>query len=786
MGTVSNQGHITEMGATTQLVDQTSKLHTGLLKALESYDRGNMCIGFAGLTTSAVGGFTTFTLEQPIHFKARNKYQTLTTDLQVSYDSTVRDTTYTRYDWVLLDPVEFTASCTTNHTSGISDGSSTSVRHITKGSGITVCIGQTVSGTGIPAGATVAAINSATVFTLSADTTATATSTLTFGPAVEIVRGTLSGANALVSDMGTEFVPIALIEITAGTANDETGYSNQLYTQDILENSLSIGYSSGGSPPYYTETASITGNSAGTTLTNTVGDFIIDNTDSNDQIVARLGTNTSATGFEVRNNSDQAKFSVSGAGIVNIDSVNASMPLVVDSNKNIVSSTASNAELAHLVGVTGAVQTALDAKALKVSNTFTDKQTVDIDKDATVVGAEDLAALKIDIDRATQNSGTAVHNDIGINVDVDSSSKGTSSAIGVDIDVVGSGTGTQTVKGLTVDVGGGDTNYAALFNGGNVGIGTSTPTEMLHLQDSAATTPTILIENTGTNASEPELIFWRSTGTGADSRDIGHIKFKADDTAGNLHTFATFFADSGTEDGRFIFSVAKGGTDNVEQLRISGSSGITFNEGGADINFRVEGDNDAELLVCDAGEDKVGIGITPTTAHTSKLSLEGSMMIKERPAATADLATYGQLWVKEVAPNQLYFTNDAGNDIRLDEEVFIISLSDESTNLTTGTSKATFNMPFAMTLTGVKATVNTAPAGSTIIVDINEAGSTILTTKLSIDASELTSSTAATAAVIGGAGPALADDALITFDIDQVGSSTAGKGLKVTLYGYRT
>ena len=73
-----------------------------------------------------------------------------------------------------------------------------------------------------------------------------------------------------------------------------------------------------------------------------------------------------------------------------------------------------------------------------------------------------------------------------------------------------------------------------------------------------------------------------------------------------------------------------------------------------------------------------------------------------------------------------------------------------------------------------------------LFVDINEAGSTILTTKLSIDAGEKTSLTAATAAVIGGAGPALANDALITFDIDQIGSSTAGKGLKVTLYGYRT
>ena len=92
-------------------------------------------------------------------------------------------------------------------------------------------------------------------------------------------------------------------------------------------------------------------------------------------------------------------------------------------------------------------------------------------------------------------------------------------------------------------------------------------------------------------------------------------------------------------------------------------------------------------------------------------------------------------------------------------------------------------MPFAMTLTGVKANCTTAPVGSTIIVDINENGSTILSTKLSIDASETTSTSAASAAVISDT--ALANDAFITFDIDQIGSSTAGKGLKVTLYGYR-
>ena len=117
------------------------------------------------------------------------------------------------------------------------------------------------------------------------------------------------------------------------------------------------------------------------------------------------------------------------------------------------------------------------------------------------------------------------------------------------------------------------------------------------------------------------------------------------------------------------------------------------------------------------------------------------------------------------------------------QESFIIACSDESSNLTTGTAKVTFQMPYAFTLTSVKASVNTAPVGSAITVDINEGGSTILSTKLTIDATEKTSTSAATPAVISDTG--LANNAEITIDIDAVGSSTAGKGLKVTLIGYQ-
>ncbi|WP_363735679.1 DUF2793 domain-containing protein [Sphingobium sp. LMA1-1-1.1] len=117
-------------------------------------------------------------------------------------------------------------------------------------------------------------------------------------------------------------------------------------------------------------------------------------------------------------------------------------------------------------------------------------------------------------------------------------------------------------------------------------------------------------------------------------------------------------------------------------------------------------------------------------------------------------------------------------------ESLIIACSDETTAITAGTAKVTFRMPYAFTLTAVRASVTTAPTGSTILIDINESGTTILSTKLMIDASEKTSTTAATAAVISDSG--LADDAEITIDFDQVGSTIAGAGVKVYLIGHRT
>jgi hypothetical protein len=112
-----------------------------------------------------------------------------------------------------------------------------------------------------------------------------------------------------------------------------------------------------------------------------------------------------------------------------------------------------------------------------------------------------------------------------------------------------------------------------------------------------------------------------------------------------------------------------------------------------------------------------------------------------------------------------------------------VACSDETTAITAGTNKVTFRMPHAMTVTSVRASLTTAQAsGSIFTVDINEGGVSILSTKLTIDNTEKTSTTAATAPVISDT--ALADDAEITVDVDQIGNGTA-TGLKVTIIGTR-
>jgi len=182
-------------------------------------------------------------------------------------------------------------------------------------------------------------------------------------------------------------------------------------------------------------------------------------------------------------------------------------------------------------------------------------------------------------------------------------------------------------------------------------------------------------------------------------------------------------------------------------------------------------------ITYDAGTQTVAITAATTSAAGSMSSADKTKLDGIASGATAN-STDAQLRDRSTHTGTQAFSTLTAVPCEIG-----IACSDEATSLTTGTAKVTFRMPYAMTLTAVRASVNTAPTGSTLIVDINEGGTSVLSTKLSIDASETTSTTAATAAVISDS--ALANDAEITIDIDQIGSTVAGKGLKVWLIGTR-
>tara|TARA_R110000824_G_scaffold14733_1_gene62518 strand:+ start:40 stop:429 length:390 start_codon:yes stop_codon:yes gene_type:complete len=117
-------------------------------------------------------------------------------------------------------------------------------------------------------------------------------------------------------------------------------------------------------------------------------------------------------------------------------------------------------------------------------------------------------------------------------------------------------------------------------------------------------------------------------------------------------------------------------------------------------------------------------------------------------------------------------------------EPWTIALSAGTGDLATGTAVVTTRAPFALALTQLpRISVSTAPVGSVITVDINSGATspaTMLSTKLTIDASEKSSVSGATQGVLSST--TMADNDIITFDIDTVGSSTAGSGLQITLY----
>lgn len=186
-----------------------------------------------------------------------------------------------------------------------------------------------------------------------------------------------------------------------------------------------------------------------------------------------------------------------------------------------------------------------------------------------------------------------------------------------------------------------------------------------------------------------------------------------------------------------------------------------------------------------------GTGATTAAGARTNLGLEiGTDVL----AYNANLQAFVNVFdfpIADGTAGQVLGTDGAGNldfvDVKPIESM-IVACSDETTELTIGAGKVTFRMPYAFQLTEVpRASLTTAQsAGGLVTVDINKNGTSIFSTRITIDNTEKTSKTALSQPALSSSPTTFADDDEVSVDIDYVETSGGAAGLKVMLIGQQT
>ena len=262
---------------------------------------------------------------------------------------------------------------------------------------------------------------------------------------------------------------------------------------------------------------------------------------------------------------------------------------------------------------------------------------------------------------------------------------------------------------------------------------------------------------------------------------------------------ATSILDANLTDGRVQWNdasrpggadvaVADGGTGSSTASAARTALGVAI---GSDVQAwdAILDATTASFLTAD--ETKLdGIEALADVTDTANVTAAGALMDSEVDAdlktlvlpASTTISTFGATVVDDADAAAVRTTIGALNAAAVPAEI-LLAVSDEVTAIVTATNVMQFRMPYAMTGTGMRISLGSACATGTMTVDVNIGGATVLSTKLTIDATEKTSETAVAAAVLSDT--AWADDEIVTVDIDD-GANSLGVGLKLTLIGTRS
>ena len=189
-----------------------------------------------------------------------------------------------------------------------------------------------------------------------------------------------------------------------------------------------------------------------------------------------------------------------------------------------------------------------------------------------------------------------------------------------------------------------------------------------------------------------------------------------------------YFKDSGTDTGAYSpgadqFAIATGG---VQRVNFNGSTEVVFNDGGADVDFRIEGDTKADLFKVDAGTDAVSIdGAFSVTGNATVESLNGGPL-----AGTRNRIINGDF---SVAQRGTSFVSGANNnDAYTLDRWYILSDGNDAIDVTQETSTVPTNQKYGIALD--VETANKKFGIAQIIENVNCVGLTGNTVTLSFKA----------------------------------------------------
>ena len=165
------------------------------------------------------------------------------------------------------------------------------------------------------------------------------------------------------------------------------------------------------------------------------------------------------------------------------------------------------------------------------------------------------------------------------------------------------------------------------------------------------TTQLQLISTDADNNIGPVLDLWRNSASPADGDDIGRIYFYGENDASQKIEYVMMRSSisdvtDATEDSQFqIYTYVAG--SQADRLHINPNETI-FNESSKDVDFRVESNNNANMLFVDGGNNRVGIG-TNFPSYEFVVSKDGSSGIEFGPEGINSTTSFIQFYNRSTA-----------------------------------------------------------------------------------------------------------------------------------------